>query len=141
MLTITSTEILGIVLSSLASIVIGALWYSPFLFGPLWMSEVGLTETKMKNMSTTPAQAIGIAIVLGVVFAILLNILFTWIGVRTIAQGTLLAIASCVTFFCVPLLVHSVFEDTSKKAWAIYAAHEIVLAAAMGAIISWSILQ
>ncbi len=140
MFDVTLMEVLGIVLSSIASIVIGGLWYSPFMFGPMWMREVNLTEAKMKNMSTTPAQAISIAIALGIVFAIFLNVLYTWIGVRTVAQGTLFAVACCVTFFCIPLLVHSVFEDTSKKAWAIYAAHELVLAAVMGAIVSWSIL-
>ena len=140
MLSITLYEVLGIVLSSIASIVVGALWYSPWMFGPLWMRETGLTEAKMKNMSTTPAQAITIAIILGIVFAIFVNILFTWIGVRTVAQGALLGAACCVTFFCVPLLVHSVFEDSSKKAWAIYALHELVLATIIGAIVSWSIL-
>lgn len=140
MFTVTLVEVLGIVLATVASIVVGALWYSPLLFGPLWMRETGLTEAKMKSMSTTPAQAIAIAVVLGILFAILLNVLFTWIGVRTIAQGALLAGFCCITFFCVPLFVHSVFEDTSKKAWAIYALHELVLALAMGAIVSWSIL-
>lgn len=133
-------ELLGIVLSLVASIAVGSLWYSPFLFGNVWMREVGLTEEKMKQSSVTPAQAIGFAVALGLVFAVFVNLLFTWIGVRTVAQGALLGVACCVTFFCVPLLVHSVFEDRSKKAWLIYVAHELVLAAVIGAIVSWSIL-
>lgn len=140
MFSVTLLEILGVLLSVIASIVIGGLWYSPYMFGPLWMEEVGLTDEKMKNMSTTPAQAISMAIVLGAVFAILTNILFTWIGVRTVAQGTLLSLLCCLTFFVVPYLIHSVFEDTSKKAWAIYATHELLLSAVIGAIVSWSIL-
>ncbi len=140
MLTVTLYEIIGVVLSVIASIVVGGFWYSPLLFGPLWMREVGLTEEKMNNMSTTPMQAITIAIVLGAVFAVLINVFFTWIGVRTIAQGTLLAVLCCMTFFVVPYLIHSVFEDTSKKAWVIYASHELLLSAAIGAIVSWSIL-
>lgn len=140
MLSVTLYEIIGIILSVIASIVIGGLWYSPLLFGPLWMREVGLTEEKMKNMSTTPMQAITIAVVLGAVFAMLINVFFTWIGVRTIAQGALLAVLCCTTFFVVPYLIHCVFEDTSKKAWAIYASHELLLSLSIGAIVSWSIL-
>lgn len=139
MFTITLMEVLGVVLSAVASIVVGALWYSPLLFGTIWMREVGLTEAKMKSMSTTPTQAISIAIVLGIAFSILTNVLFTWIGVRTVAQGAVLGVLCCVTFFCLPLLVHTVFEDTSKKAWAIYALHELLLSAIIGALISWSI--
>lgn len=140
MLAVTVYEVIGILLSVIASIVIGGFWYSPLLFGPLWMREVGLTEEKMSTMSTTPMQAITIAVVLGAVFAMLINIFFTWIGVRTIAQGMLLAVLCCLTFFVIPYLIHSVFEDTSKKAWAIYASHELLLSAVIGAIVSWSIL-
>lgn len=133
-------EILGIVLSVVASIAVGGLWYSPLMFGPLWMREVGLDEEKMRNMSTTPAQAVTMAAVLGALFALLMNVLFAWIGVRTVGQGALLALACSITFYAVPLLIHSVFEDSSKKVWAIYASHELVLSAAVGAIVSWSTL-
>lgn len=140
MLTFSLLEVFGLLLSAAASVVLGGLWYSPLVFGTLWMREIGLTEAKMKNMSTTPAQAIGIAIVLGVLFALLMNLLFTWVGVHTVAQGTLLSGVCCVTFFIVPLLVHSVFEDGSKKVWALYAAHELILSLIVGAIVAWSIL-
>lgn len=140
MLTFDTYEILGVILSAVASIVIGGAWYSPFLFGPMWMRETGLTEQRMKNMRVTPAQAMSFAVALGLLFALLMNILFTWIGVRTVAQGALLAAACSVTFYVVPLLIHSVFEDSSKKVWVIYASHELLLAIVTGAIVSWSIL-
>ncbi len=140
MFTFTLYELLGILLSGVASVVIGGLWYSPLLFGAMWMREMGLNEEKMKGMNVTPMQAISMAVVLDLVFAVLMNVLFTWIGVRTVGQGTLLAAVCCVTFFCIPHLVHSVFDDTSKKAWAIYSSHELLLSAIVGAIVSWSIL-
>jgi hypothetical protein len=140
MLSFDTYEILGVILSAVASIVIGGAWYSPFLFGPMWMRETGLTEERMKNMRTTPAQAVSLAIVLGLLFALLMNVLFTWIGVRTVAQGALLAAACSLTFYVVPLLIHAVFEDSSKKVWVIYASHELLLAIVTGAIVSWSIL-
>ncbi len=140
MLAFSLFELLGIVLSIVASMVIGGLWYSPLLFGPLWMREIGLTEEKMRNSRTTPMQAMSFAIALGIVFALLMNVLFTWIGVRTIGQGALLGGACAVTFYAVPVLIHGVFEDASKKVWLIYAAHEVLLAVITGAIVSWSIL-
>lgn len=133
-------DIVGVLLSSVASIAIGLVWYSHFLFGGIWMRETGLTEEKMRAMSMTPAQAISIAVVLGMLFAVLLNVLFRWIGVHTVAQGTLLAGFCCLTFFGIPLLILSVFEDTSKKAWAINAFYEVALSLAVGAIVAWSIL-
>ncbi len=141
MLSFDFQEVLGILFSILASIIIGAFWYSPLMFGPAWMRGVGLTEQKIQSMSTTPAQAIIIAIMLGALFALLMNILFTWIGVRTIAQGSVLAMLCCMTFYVAPALVHAVFEDSSKRVWLIYTSHELLLSLCIGAIISWSILN
>lgn len=140
MLTFTLQEILGIVLSAATSIVIGGFWYSPIAFGPSWMRESGLTEEKMRASRTTPLQAMGIAVALGLLFALLMNVVFTWIGVRTVGQGALLAAACSLSFYAVPLLIHAVFEGSSKKVWAIYASHELLLAAATGAIVARSIL-
>jgi hypothetical protein len=103
------------------------------------MRETGLTEEKLRGMRTTPLQAMALALVLGALFAALCDVLFTWIGVRTAGQGALLAAACCVTFYAVPLLIHGVFEGSSKKVWAIYAAHETLLSAIIGAIVAWSI--
>lgn len=140
MFTVTLSEVIGVILSVIASIVIGGAWYSPFMFGRVWMDEIGLTEEKMKNMRTTPMQAISIAVILGALFAVCMNVLFSWLGVRTVPQGMAFAFASCLTFFVIPSLIHVVFEDTSRKAWAIYATHELLLSATIGAIVSWSIL-
>lgn len=140
MFTVTLFEALGVLLSIVASVVIGGFWYSPLFVGPLWMREIGLTEEKMKNAKLTPAGVMVVAILLDVLFAVLLNLLFSWIGVRTIAQGAIFAAACCAVFYVVPLLVHSVFDDSSKKVWLIYSLHELLHCAVVGAIVAWSIL-
>lgn len=140
MFTVTLFEAVGVVLAVLASIVIGGFWYSPFFVGPLWMREVGLTEEKMKNAKLTPLGVMVIAVALDMAFAILLNVLFTWLGVRTVGQGAVFAAACCFVFYVVPGLVHSVFDDSSRKVWFIYATHELLHSAVVGAIVSWSIL-
>lgn len=141
MFTVSLYELLGIVLAVVASVVIGGLWYSPFFAGPVWMRETGLTEEKMKNATLTPVGVMVLAILLDALFAVLMNVLFSWIGVRTVAQGAMFAAACCFVFYVVPLLVHSVFDDSSKKVWAIYASHELLHSALVGAIIAWSILS
>ena len=43
-------NLLAVLVSGVAAMVIGALWYSPLLFGKLWMNGMGFTEAKMKEM-------------------------------------------------------------------------------------------
>ena len=133
-------EVVGIRLSVIASVVIGGAWYSPVFAGPLWMREVGLTEEKMRNARLTPVGILTLAVVLDALFAVLMNVLFTWMKVHNVAQGALLAMACTLVFYVVPQLVHSVFDDSSKKVWLLYSAHELFHAAAVGAIVSWSII-
>ncbi len=37
----------ALVLAAIAAVGIGALWYSPFLFGRVWMAAAGITPEKM----------------------------------------------------------------------------------------------
>jgi hypothetical protein len=140
MFTVTLTEVIGIVLSLVASVLIGGFWYSPFFAGPMWMREIGLTEEKINNAKLTPMGVMTIAILLDLLFAVLVNLLFTWIGVRTVGQGAVFAAACSAVFYVVPLLVHGVFDGSSKKVWAVYATHELLHSAVVGAIVAWSIL-
>ena len=43
-----SVNYLSVLLAGVASMVVGFLWYSPFLFGNLWMNLSGLTKEKME---------------------------------------------------------------------------------------------
>ncbi|MBC2843889.1 DUF1761 domain-containing protein [Winogradskyella flava] len=62
-------NLLAIVVAAVAALVIGAIWYSPKVFGNAWMKASGMTEEKMKSGN--------MALIFGLVllFAALLNIL------------------------------------------------------------------
>lgn len=40
-----------VVTAAVSAFVLGALWYSPFMFGNAWLPAAGLTEEKLKTMS------------------------------------------------------------------------------------------
>jgi hypothetical protein len=40
---------LAVIVAALASFAIGGLWYSPVLFGKIWMKETGISEEKAKR--------------------------------------------------------------------------------------------
>ena len=63
----------------LAGVVIGYLWYAPFLFGKLWMKEKGLTEkdTQDCNMPKAASMQFALNVVVGYVLAGMLALTFT----------------------------------------------------------------
>jgi hypothetical protein len=57
----------AVLAAGLASMILGALWYSPVLFARTWMQESGTTEEKAK--AANPAKTLGIAFVLALIGA------------------------------------------------------------------------
>ncbi|TSC78631.1 MAG: hypothetical protein G01um101425_1033 [Candidatus Peregrinibacteria bacterium Gr01-1014_25] len=115
-----------------ASMVIGAVWYSPMAFGKQWMALVGLTEKQMQKNS--PGRAMAICLVLTVVFGALLQSILK----RTSAD-TLLESFSVVWPFwllvVIPLVIHELFEGRSWRLMALNAAYQAVNVFAMGAVL------
>jgi hypothetical protein len=48
---------LAVLAAALSTFVLGGLWYSPILFGKVWLRANGFTETEMKNCGKTRAFA------------------------------------------------------------------------------------
>ena len=44
-------NIYALLVASLSTLVVGAVWYNPKVFGTIWMRETGMTEEKAKNSS------------------------------------------------------------------------------------------
>ncbi len=47
-------HILAIAIASVASFLLGSLWYSPYLFGSMWRKEFGLSVEEFKSKGTAP---------------------------------------------------------------------------------------
>jgi hypothetical protein len=43
-----SINILAVILAAIVAFVLGALWYSPILFGKIWQKEIGFTGEDFK---------------------------------------------------------------------------------------------
>ncbi len=58
----------AILAAGVSSFVVGAVWYSPALFGKIWQREAGLTDEQLK--AGNPAKIFGGAFVLSMVAAV-----------------------------------------------------------------------
>ncbi|MDZ4708737.1 MAG: DUF1761 domain-containing protein [Saprospiraceae bacterium] len=65
---------LAVIAAGIAAWALGALWYSPVLFGKSWQQETGLTEESLKN--TSMAKVFGTSAVLMILMALGLAMFF-----------------------------------------------------------------
>ena len=132
------TDWLGVALATVAALVIGSLWYSKWLLGPMWQKLVGLKDDQMKMQS---APALLTAVVLSLLTAYVLNHLiflahtfydYSWIqtGIST-AFWVWLGIAFPFQW------MNGMFENRSRRLVTLNLANQLVTLLVMGAIIGY----
>ena len=63
----------AVLVAALAPLAVGSLWYSPILFGKVWMKETGLTEEELKKGSML--KIFGLTFIFSVMLAIVIQML------------------------------------------------------------------
>jgi hypothetical protein len=126
-------------LAALVGIVIGAVWFGPKTFFPLWWKFLGKKPSEQPGTDNM-AVILGSTFVAAVIQAIVMAI---FIGLAEQATGTMdtftgLAIGSLVGvgFAATASLSHHLFGGFAIKAWVLEAGQDIVSLAAMGAVIA-----
>ncbi len=86
---------LAVGVAALVTFFIGALWYSPLLFGKLWLKAHGYSEEQMRK---TAGRAYIVSLFCYVVMAFVLAVLVSYTGVSTVPQGAFLGLLVWIGF-------------------------------------------
>ena len=124
---------LAVVVAALATMFVGALWYSPLLFGKIWLKAHGYSQEQMQKAA---GRAYTVSTFCYVVMAFVLAVLVSYVGVSTVLQGAFLGFLVWIGFLATLGLTAHVF---SKKPWATYlidAGYQLVYAVVMGVILA-----
>jgi Protein of unknown function (DUF1761) len=129
---------LAVLLSGVAGVAIGAVWYGP-LFGKQWMHMTGITQEGMKAMALTPLVAMigGLITALLMAYVLAHGIVFTnaYMGTMGIGGGMTAAFWYWLGFV-VPLTAGGfLWEGKPWKLWALHASYYLVSLLVMGAIL------
>lgn len=124
---------LAVVIAVVASMIIGAVWYSKLLFQKQWVAEIGKTEKELKSVAS-PGYAV--AVVCGIIEAVFLSLLIEVMGSATALEGALAGLMVWVGFIGTTSLLSHIFQARSLKLWAIDYGNQLVVIVVMGAIIA-----
>ena len=121
---------LMILVSIVASVAIGMVWYAPPVFGKTWQKLLGMPE------NTKPGIA-AFAIWIGgyVVVAITMAYLFKHLGANDAFQGARWGLTLGLTLIAPAVAGNFAFAKTSPKAFLIEIGYVVISLAVMGAII------
>lgn len=132
-----NVNILAWLVASIASLAVGAIWYSPIAFGKQWMALSGIDPIKMQVAGTKDIALRYVAQFIATLVAnfILARIIFM-VGSNTWAQGAVLAIWIWLGFVAALSTGMVIWENKSKKLWAINAGGSLVALVIAGIIIA-----
>src|SRR5688500_19949161 len=123
---------LAILVASLATFLIGGLWYSPAVFGKLWMRENGFTEEQLKKSNMI--KIFGLTFLLSVIAAV--NLAMFMGPESDPAMGALWGFLAGFGWVATFVGTHYLFERKSFTLFLINAGYSIVALTVMGVIIA-----
>ena len=124
-----------IAVAALAALVVGALWYSPKVFGKAWQHRVGLSEEELQQGNM--ALIFGLAFVLNIFVALALSFfveIFLMVGATPLTGGLLAAVLA-LFFVATTFGVNYLFSRRSMKLYLIDVGYLVITFFVMGVII------
>lgn len=129
---------LAVLFATIASMVVGSVWYMPKVFGGTWMKLAKLDQKDMEKAGWSPiAISIVTSAVLAFVLAhfIFLAHQFYQANYSFMASALLTAFWAWLGFVGLRFLTHDVFEGRPTKLTILNSAHELVTLMVMALII------
>lgn len=131
----TPMNFLAIIVAVLATFALGALWYSPLLFGNMWVRAHGYVGERLERMKKAAPRAYGVSLVAFLVMASVLAFLAGRLRVGSALGGVRLGFAVWVGFAATIGLTSWVYSDKPLSTYLIDAGYQLAYLLLMGAII------
>lgn len=131
---------IGVIAAGIASMVLGFLWYSPYVLGKQWMKEKGLTAQKLKSAQKEMGILYGISFVVSLVMAYVLSHVMAlsqnFYNYSMLQTGLTSAFFMWLGFIMPVQVTATIFSDDKNwKLFGIDSGYQLVSVLAMGVVI------
>jgi hypothetical protein len=127
----------AVLVSALATLAIGFVWYSPWLFARPWMVLMGYNpddKAKMAEMQKSAGPSYVLSLVASALAAAVLGKIIAVATINTALYGMKVGLAVWLGFVTTVQLTNSLFSRQPAKLYAINTGYQLVCFLAMGAI-------
>lgn len=132
---LASINFLAVAVAAIASFALGALWYSPVLFGKAWQKELGFTDEYLQsgNMAKIFGSSFVMMLIMSFGLAYLLPNLAD--GALSAMSGLHYGLIIGLFFVGTSIAINLLYQRKSLKLWAIDAFYQIIFLGIMGLIL------
>ena len=129
----------AVLVSAIAAMAIGFLWYSPMLFATPWMRLMGMDpndKAKIAEMRKSAGKMYGLSFVASIVSAVLLAKIIDISSINSVPYGMKIGFAVWLGFVTTVQLTGALFGKQPTKLYLINTGYQLVCYLAMGAILA-----
>ncbi|MGH7599587.1 MAG: DUF1761 domain-containing protein [bacterium] len=126
---------IAVFVAALAVFVAGFLWYSPILFGNLWLKAHGYTPEQLETMRAFAGRAYTVSFACYLVMGTVLTLLIAKTGATTAVTGLKLGALTWLGFAATIGLTANMFSSQPFSLYLIDAGYQLVYLMVMGAIL------
>ncbi len=126
----------AVLVAAIASMIVGAVWYNPKVFGTQWMQLTNRTPESIDKKEGNKAMAI--SMVFALVTTYVLARVFQTANVVSFGDAIVTAFWVWLGFMASVIAVHSIFEEKLPKLTVMNASYQLVsLLAAALVLVAW----
>ena len=125
---------LAVLTATFITMILGALWFSPLLFGIKWMKMMGFTEEQLKEDGS--AKEMMISVLTSFVEAVVLASLILMTGADTLLKGIHLGAMIGIGIIAMVNLSNAMFNRVPIKLWLIGSGYRLVYFMINGALLA-----
>lgn len=126
-------SILGVVVATVIGMVLGALWYSPAVFGNQWMRSLGKTKEELGS----PTVPMAGSVVASLMSAVGVALLHAWVGVDGVGMALSLGLILGLLIIFPALLSDNLFCGWGWDMLFIQSGYRVVSVVLMSLAIYW----
>ena len=127
---------LGVIVATVASVVIGMLWYARFLFGNAWMAALGRTEAEMTELQKSMGPGYVLAIVGSFLSSLVMAMVLGALGEPGVGDAIITAIVLSIAFQVAMMATGNVFAGAKPRLTIINGLNAVVILVAQAVVIT-----
>lgn len=129
-----SINIFPVIAAAILNMLIGAFWYSPFLFGKLWIKASGKTQEEIKRGANPLIYVF--STVTSLIFAYVLAHIMKFASINDFSQGVVIGFWVWLGFVATTVITPYLFENRPKLLYFIFMLYQMISICMMGGLLA-----
>ena len=130
-----SINFLAVVAAAIANMVIGAIWYSPAVFGKMWMKSAGISQKDVEAQKKAMQKVYGFAFVGALIMAYVFAIIINLTAATTVVEALQIGFLAWLGFVATVSLSSVLFEGRKQELYLLNNGYNLISLLVMSLIL------